>query len=158
MAASAAATGLKRSNTMVNYIVKAVQNATAPANPDDSPYAKARREAAAADMEYRKATRSLDRHRCVVEERVEECLKALQRWETDRLKAVQTGGPGFDSFGTFLIDNIAVLLQFQGIVASIQGPLNAANQQASLLVSSFKVGITPNAASLDTDENLVARR
>lgn len=80
---------------MVSYLVKAVQNATAPGPPEELPYIKARREAGAADQGYRKAIKQLDQHRCAVEERIDETLKALQRWELDRLKAVKTGRNGY---------------------------------------------------------------
>lgn len=89
--------GIKRSNTMVNYFVKAVQSATAPGPPDDPPHVKARKVAQEADVEYRKAVRQLDEHRCRVEERIDDTLRALQRWELDRLKAVKTG----ESLGRF---------------------------------------------------------
>lgn len=78
---------------MVNYFVKAVQTATAPGPPEDPLHVKARKAAQEADVEYRKAVRQLDEHRCRVEERVDDTLKALQRWEMDRLKAVKTGTP-----------------------------------------------------------------
>lgn len=78
---------MKRSNTFVNVVAKALA-----ANAQSEPaHIKARHEAEAADMAYRVAIRQLDRKRLGVEERVEETLKTLQRWETERLRAVKTG-------------------------------------------------------------------
>lgn len=54
-------------------------------------YVKARRDAEAADQEYKHATRQLDRQRLGLEERIEDTLKTLQKWELDRLRAVKTG-------------------------------------------------------------------
>ncbi|KAG8979804.1 hypothetical protein FRB90_007907, partial [Tulasnella sp. 427] len=112
--------GIKRSNTVVNYFVKAVQSATAPGPPEDPPHVKARRAAQEADVEYRKAVRQLDEHRCRVEERIDDTLKALQRWELDRLKAVKT-----------------VLQQYQEIVSSLHNPISASDERASVLTMSF---------------------
>lgn len=57
----------------------------------ESTYIKLRREAEAADKEYRVSVRKLDRQRLGLEERIEETLKTLQKWELDRLRAVKTG-------------------------------------------------------------------
>lgn len=86
------AEGVKRSNTVFSSIVKAVQTARA-GDPTTEllPHVKARRVAEEADTTYRKAARSLDQHRCALEERIEETLKVLQRWEMDRLSAIKTG-------------------------------------------------------------------
>ena len=54
-------------------------------------YIRARQEAEEADKEYRVAVRKLDRQRLGLEERIEDTLKTLQRWETERLRAVKTG-------------------------------------------------------------------
>ena len=54
-------------------------------------HVRARREAEAADKEYRVAVRKLARQRLGLEERIEEALKTLQKWELDRLRAVKTG-------------------------------------------------------------------
>ncbi|KAG8916646.1 hypothetical protein FRC01_002944, partial [Tulasnella sp. 417] len=113
--------GIKRSNTVVNYFVKAVQSATAPGPPEDPPHVKARNAAREADVEYRKAVRQLDEHRCRVEERIDDTLKALQRWELDRLRAVKT-----------------VLQQYQETVASLHSPISLSDERASLLTMSFK--------------------
>ncbi|KAG8899596.1 hypothetical protein FRB99_006560 [Tulasnella sp. 403] len=112
--------GIKRSNTMMNYLVKAVQGTSTPAGPDELPHVKARKEANAADVDYRKAVRQLDAHRCTVEENIEEVLKALQRWETERLKSVKT-----------------VLLQYQGIIASLHGSLASSHEKSTVLIASF---------------------
>ncbi|KAG8912112.1 hypothetical protein FRC00_005259 [Tulasnella sp. 408] len=105
---------------MVNYFVKAVQSATAPGPPEDPLHVKARKAAQEADVEYRKAVRQLDEHRCRVEERVDDTLKALQRWELDRLKAVKT-----------------VLQQYQEVITSLHNPISASDERASLLTMAF---------------------
>lgn len=79
---------VKRSGTFVNLVSRAIN---ANGNSQESPYQKARREAEEADKTYRVAVRKLDRQRLALEERIEEALKTLQRWEADRLGAVKTG-------------------------------------------------------------------
>ena len=54
-------------------------------------HVRARREAEAADQLYRTEVRKLDRQRLGLEERIEDTLKTLQKWELDRLRAVKTG-------------------------------------------------------------------
>jgi hypothetical protein len=81
---------VKRSNTFVSVVTKAlVTKESEPA------YIKARNEAEEADNAYRVAIRKLDRQRLGVEERIEDTLKTLQKWEGERLKAVKTGGQFF---------------------------------------------------------------
>jgi hypothetical protein len=77
---------VRRSNTFVSVVTKAlVAKETEPA------HVRARNEAEEADKAYRIGMRRLDRQRLGVEERIEETLKALQKWESERLKAVKTG-------------------------------------------------------------------
>ena len=76
-----------RTTTIASLVSKAL-NANGTAEP---PHIKARRDADAADRDYRIAVRKLDRQRLGLEERVEEALKTLQKWELDRLRAVKTG-------------------------------------------------------------------
>lgn len=78
---------MKRSNTLVNVVAKAL-NANGHSEPA---HIKARREAEEADQAFRVAIRRLDRQRLGVEEKIEDTLKTLQRWETERLRAVKTG-------------------------------------------------------------------
>lgn len=78
---------MARGGKFVNIVSKALNN-----NPTgETPYQRARREADEADNAYRIAVRRLDRHRLGLEERIEETLKLLQRWESERLRAVKTG-------------------------------------------------------------------
>lgn len=77
---------MKRSNTLVNVVAKALAN-----NQSEPAHIKARNEAEEADKAFRVAIRRLDRQRLGVEEKIEETLKTLQRWETERLRAVKTG-------------------------------------------------------------------
>ncbi|KAI0272568.1 hypothetical protein BC834DRAFT_857325 [Gloeopeniophorella convolvens] len=97
---------IKRSNNFLNVVTKAL-NANANAEP---PHVRARIEADTADREYRIAVRKLDRQRLGLEERIEDALKMLQRWETERLRNVKS-----------------VLLQFHGTLSNLpralEGPL-----------------------------------
>ena len=93
---------LKRSNNLVNVVTKALN-----ANSQGEPlYVRLRHEADEADKIYRVGVRKLDRQRLGLEERIEEVLKMLQRWEAERLRAVQTGelvlpNPGASSHHRF---------------------------------------------------------
>jgi len=73
----------------VNVVTKAL-NSNAQSEPV---HVRLREEAEAADKVYRVAVRRLDRQRLGLEERIEETLKTLQKWELDRLRAVKTGKP-----------------------------------------------------------------
>ena len=75
----------KTSGTFVDIVSKAWGTNAEP------PFIRRRREATNAEADYRKAIRALDRHRLKLEERIEELLKALQTWESDRLHAVKSG-------------------------------------------------------------------
>jgi hypothetical protein len=85
--ATTAETFVKRGNNFVNLVQRAMNTNQS----GEPPYIRARVEADEADKEYRVAVRKLDRQRLGLEERIEETLKNLQRWETDRLRAVKTG-------------------------------------------------------------------
>lgn len=79
----------KRTAGLASLVTRALNN-----NPTgEAPYVRARREAEAADQEYRAGIRKLDRQRLGLEERIEDMLKTLQKWELDRLRAVKTGMP-----------------------------------------------------------------
>lgn len=54
-------------------------------------HVRARQDAEEADRSYRIAVRKLDRQRLGLEEKIEETLKMLQHWESERLRAVKTG-------------------------------------------------------------------
>lgn len=77
----------KRTAGIASLVSKALNT-----NPSgEAPYVRARREAESADQEYRVAVRKLDRQRLGLEERIEDTLKTLQKWELERLRAVKTG-------------------------------------------------------------------
>jgi hypothetical protein len=76
---------LKRTNTFVSLVSKAIGGRGEPT------YIKAREDAKLADQAYRVAVRNLDRQRLILEDKIEDTLKTLQRWEADRLRAVKTG-------------------------------------------------------------------
>jgi hypothetical protein len=110
---------VKRSGTFVNLVSRAMAaNANGTTEP---PYVKLRQEADAADKTYRVAVRKLDRQRLGLEERIEETLKTLQRWETDRLRAVKT-----------------VLLQFQGTLANLPKGIDGSLERSATLVASYQ--------------------
>lgn len=77
----------QRANTLVSAMAKAL-NVGSQAEPA---HIRAFKEAEEADREYRVAVRKLDRQRLGLEERLEDSLKTLQRWETERLRAIKTG-------------------------------------------------------------------
>lgn len=78
---------MKRSGDLVNVVTKALN-----ANPQNEPvHIRLRNEADEADKLYRVSVRKLDRQRLALEERIEDMLKKLQKWELERLAAVKTG-------------------------------------------------------------------
>jgi hypothetical protein len=77
----------KTSSSLVNIVSKALNG------PAEPPFVRLRREADIADREYRDAVRKLDRQRLGLEERIEEVLKAFQKWETERLRTIKSGTP-----------------------------------------------------------------
>ena len=84
-------------------------------------YIRARHESDEADKTYRIAVRKLDRHRLALEERIEETLKVLQRWESERLRAIKT-----------------VLLQYQGTINNLPKSLEPAIERSATLVASYQ--------------------
>jgi len=71
----------------VNLVSKALA-----ANANGEPtHVRARQDAEEADRNYRIAVRKFDRQRLRLEEKVEETLKVLQHWESERLQAIKTG-------------------------------------------------------------------
>ncbi|KAF8631927.1 hypothetical protein AX15_002180 [Amanita polypyramis BW_CC] len=108
---------LKRTGTLVTMVTKALNS-----SPNGEPtHLRARQEAEEADKTYRVAVRKLDRHRLALEERLEEMLKTLQRWEAERLRAIKT-----------------VLLQYQGIVANIPKGLEQSNERSATLIAAYQ--------------------
>ncbi|KAJ7634132.1 hypothetical protein DFH06DRAFT_679234 [Mycena polygramma] len=106
---------IKRTNTFVNLVSKALSNQNA-----EPAYIKARNEAEEADHAFRVATRKLDRQRLSLEERIEETLKMLQRWEMERLRAVKT-----------------VLLQYHGTVSNLPKSLEPSNERSGTLIAAY---------------------
>ncbi|KAF7294424.1 hypothetical protein MKEN_01434900 [Mycena kentingensis (nom. inval.)] len=105
---------LKRTNTFVNLVTKALNQRAEPA------YIKARNEADEADNTYRVAMRKLDRQRLGLEERIEDTLKTLQRWEMERLRAVKT-----------------VLLQYHGTLSNLPKSLEPSNERSGTLIAAY---------------------
>ena len=107
---------MKRSNTLFNAVSKALTT-----NPSAEPiHVRARLEADAADREYRIAVRKLDRQRLGLEERIEDTLKLLQRWETERLHAVK-----------------AVLLQFHGTLSNLPRALESPLERSASHIAAY---------------------
>ncbi|KAG7093658.1 hypothetical protein E1B28_007320 [Marasmius oreades] len=108
---------IKRTNNFVSLVSKALA-----ANPTNEPaFVRARHEAEEADKAYRVAVRQLDRRRLHLEERLEETFKTLQRWETERLRAIKT-----------------VLLQFQGTLAELPKSLESSFERQSTLIAAYQ--------------------
>ena len=107
---------IKRSNNFLNVVTKALA-----ANPDsEPPHVRARLDADAADREYRISVRKLDRQRLGLEERIEDTLKLLQRWEVERLHAVK-----------------AVLLQFHGTLSNLPRALEAPLERSASHIAAY---------------------
>ena len=70
--------------------------------------------------EYRIAVRKLDRQRLGLEERIEDVLKKLQRWEAERLQAVKT-----------------VLLQFHGTLSNLPRALEAPIERSASHIAAY---------------------
>ncbi|EEB88730.1 hypothetical protein MPER_13262, partial [Moniliophthora perniciosa FA553] len=108
---------LKSTNNFVSLVSKALVT-----NPNGQPaFLKARQDAEEADKAYRIAVRQLDRRRLNLEERLEESFKTLQRWETERLRAVKT-----------------VLLQYQGTLANLPKSLEPSIERQSTLITAYQ--------------------
>ena len=105
----------------------------------EPPFIRRRREATTAEADYRKAVRALDRHRLKLEERIEELLKALQAWESDRLHAVKSGTQVFNSWVTSNspLTCFEVLLQYQGSIANLRKSYDASADRSSTLISAY---------------------
>ena len=108
---------LKKTGNLYSFVSKALST-----NSHSEPaYVRARNEANEADKTYRVAVRKLDRHRLAVEERIEDTLKVLQRWETERLRAVKT-----------------VLLQYHGTLSNLPKALEPSMERSGTLLAAFQ--------------------
>ncbi|KAF9005914.1 hypothetical protein BDQ17DRAFT_1407965 [Cyathus striatus] len=108
---------IKRTGTFLSVVSKALNN-TGNAEPA---FVKARHDAEEADKTYRVAVRKLDRQRLRLEETIEETLKTLQRWETERLRAVKT-----------------VLLQYHGTLSNIPKAYEPSLERSATLVAAYQ--------------------
>ncbi|CAE6441078.1 unnamed protein product [Rhizoctonia solani] len=108
---------MKRSGTVMNFIQRAVKNANSPVEP---PHIRARNEADTAERAYRVGVRALDKQRLGLEEKVEEALKVLNRWEIERLRAVKT-----------------VLQQYQAALANLPTALSTSITRSKPLIDAF---------------------
>ncbi|KAF8511843.1 hypothetical protein BU17DRAFT_96904 [Hysterangium stoloniferum] len=108
---------MKRTSNLVSIVQKAV---TAASNAEPL-HIRARHDAEDADKVYRVAVRKLDRQRLGLEEKIEDTLKTLQRWETERLRAVKTA-----------------LLQYQGTLKNLPTAISTSLERASVALSSYQ--------------------
>lgn len=106
---------VKRSNTLVNLVQKAITQQGEPK------HIRTRTDANEADKAYRIAIRKLDRQRLGLEERIEETLKLAQKWEIDRLHAVKT-----------------VLSQYQTALMHLPSDTQPSLERSATLIASFQ--------------------
>ncbi|OCH93651.1 hypothetical protein OBBRIDRAFT_790007 [Obba rivulosa] len=106
----------KGATSFANLVTKAFAN-----NSGEPAHIRARREADVADKEYRVAVRKLDRQRLGLEERIEETLKTLQKWEMDRLRAIKT-----------------VMRQYHDAVSGISKALSESIERSATLNASYQ--------------------
>lgn len=78
---------VKQSSAFASFVMKQIKAGS----DSQPPHVRARIEAGDADEAYRQGVRRLDRLRLALEDHIEESLKLLQKWESDRLRAVKTG-------------------------------------------------------------------
>ncbi|KZT27869.1 hypothetical protein NEOLEDRAFT_1154840 [Neolentinus lepideus HHB14362 ss-1] len=110
---------VKRSENFVHLVQRALNaNANGAVEP---PFVKLRKDAETADKEYRIAVRKLDRQRLGLEERIEDTLKLLQRWEGDRLRAVKTA-----------------LLQYEGTLSNTPKALESSLERSATLIAAYQ--------------------
>lgn len=81
--------------------------------------------------------RKLDRQRLGLEERIEEMLKTLQKWELERLAAVKTGLWSLHSLLPMLTCP-AVLLQYQGTLANLPKAFEPTLEKSATLIASYQ--------------------
>ena len=123
----------KTSGTFVDIVSKACGSNAEP------PFIRSRREATTVETDYRKAVRALDHHRLKLEERIEELLKALQSWESDKLLAVKSGTRAVDLLVTFnsSLTYVEVLLQYQGSIANLRKSYDASAGRSSTPICAY---------------------
>jgi hypothetical protein len=111
---------IKRSNGFLNVVSKALATNPSASASAEPPHVRARLEADDADREYRVGVHKLDRQRLGLEERIEDTLRLLQRWETERLRAVKT-----------------VLLQFHGTLSNLPRALEAPLERSASHIAAY---------------------
>jgi len=118
--------------------VNLVSKALAANNSNEPVWVRARKEAEEADKTYRIAVRKLDRQRLGLEERLEDTLKTLQRWEMERLRAVKTGKTKLSLPNIFLTPNFKVLLQYQGTLSNVPKTLESIIERQTTLIAAYQ--------------------
>lgn len=122
---------LKSSGAFANFVMKQIK--TSGSQP---PHIRTRQEAQEADHAYRMAVRHTDRQRLTLEDRIEETLKLLQKWEVDRLRAVKDGAD-FVIF-SILANCFQVLLKYHATVATLPSRIQPSLERASTLIASYQ--------------------
>ncbi|KAG8834562.1 hypothetical protein FRC17_008396 [Serendipita sp. 399] len=107
---------LKRSGTLANFVMKQIKSGNGP-----PPHVRARLEAEEADEAYRTSVRRLDRSRLALEDRIEEILKILQKWELERLRVVKD-----------------VFLKYQGTLSNLPAHIQPSIERSSTLIASYQ--------------------
>ena len=110
---------LTKTGTFYSLVSKALNNTTS--STSEPAHIRARHEAEEADKTYRIGVRRLDRQRLTLEELIEDTLKVLQRWESERLRAVKT-----------------VLLQYQGTLSNLPKSLEPSMERSGTLLAVFQ--------------------
>lgn len=110
---------LKKTGTFYSLVSKALNNTASSIS--EPVHVRARHEAEEADKTYRNAVRQLDRQRLALEERIEDTLKVLQRWESERLGAIKS-----------------VLLQYQGTLSNLPKSLEPSMERSGTLLAAFQ--------------------
>ena len=125
---------IKGSRTFLSVVQQAVG-----ATSKEPLFVRTRREAEMAEKEYQMAVRKLDRQRLGLEERIEDTLKLLQKWEAERLRAVKTGTyPKRYSTEHALTGDNLVLLQYQGTLGTLSTRYQASTEKSSTLLSTYQ--------------------
>jgi hypothetical protein len=128
---------LKRSGTLANFVMKQIKSGNT-----QPPHVRAREEAIEADETYRQGVRQLDRQRLALEDRIEESLKLLQRWELERLRAVKDGKNVLTSYEVKKCSSFRfhfpVLLKYHASLANLSSSIQPSIERASTLIASYQ--------------------
>ncbi|KAN0064324.1 Rho-GTPase-activating protein 8 [Thecaphora frezii] len=121
-------TGLKRSGTIGAYLHSAVERMPTPLKvavggvvSGEPKHVRLRRDADNAERVYEEAVRNLDRTRCQLEEILYEHFGLVQKWESDRIRAVKSV---LQSYNTALSGGVPAMSQSIERCVQLQESLN----------------------------------